>query len=81
MCVAVPLRLIQMDETRTIGKVDVGGGNLITINLMLLDHPKIGDYVLTHAGMAIEVMDESAAKETLELFHEMGFFNPIINGG
>ncbi|GHU88318.1 hypothetical protein FACS1894202_04170 [Clostridia bacterium] len=45
-------------------------GNEITVNVSLID-PKIGDYVLIHAGCALEVLSKDVALETLELFAEL----------
>ena len=41
------------------------------INLMLLDDVKIGDYVIVHAGSAIQKLDEVEAEKTLSLLREM----------
>jgi len=41
------------------------------INLMLLDDVKIGDYVIVHAGSAIQKLDEAEAEKTLSLLREM----------
>jgi hydrogenase expression/formation protein HypC len=37
-------------------------------NLSFLERPKVGDYVMVHAGFAIEKVDAKAAKETLKAF-------------
>jgi hydrogenase expression/formation protein HypC len=41
------------------------------INLRLLEGAQVGDYVLVHAGFAIEKIDEQEAKETLELMQQI----------
>ena len=41
-----------------------------TVALDLLPQAKVGDYVLVHAGYAIEVIDEAMAEETLEIIRE-----------
>jgi hydrogenase expression/formation protein HypC len=41
------------------------------INLRLLEDAQVGDYVLVHAGFAIEKIDEQEAKETLELMQQI----------
>lgn len=40
-------------------------------NLCLLDSPREGDFVLVHAGFAIEKLDESEARERIALFEEL----------
>jgi hydrogenase expression/formation protein HypC len=63
MCLAVPSRIIEINDT--IAKVDVDGVIRET-SIMLIDDAKIGDYVIVHAGFAINKIDEGAALETLE---------------
>ncbi len=41
------------------------------INISLLKNVKIGNYVIVHAGFAIEKLDQMRAKETLSLFRQM----------
>ena len=38
---------------------------------MLIEDPKIGDYVIVHAGFAIEKLDEQEAIERIEMFRQM----------
>jgi hydrogenase expression/formation protein HypC len=42
-------------------------------DLSLAPAAKAGDYVIVHAGFAIEVLDEEEARETLDLLDEVGF--------
>lgn len=62
MCLAVPSRIIEINDTRA--KVDVDGV-VREASIMLLDDVKIGDYVIVHAGFAINKVDEAAALQTL----------------
>jgi len=41
------------------------------VSLMLLPDANVGDYVLVHAGFAIQLIDEESAKQTLELLREL----------
>ncbi len=41
-------------------------------DLSLAPEARVGDYVIVHAGFAIEVLDEEDARETLELLDAMG---------
>ena len=56
------------DEQRAI--VDFSGVKR-EVGLSLLSDVNVGDYVIVHAGFAIQILDESAAKETLALLEEM----------
>ncbi len=47
------------------------GGTKREISVSLLKDIKIGDYVIVHAGFAIERLDEERAKETLDIFKEI----------
>ena len=67
MCLAVPAEIKSIDGTSA--KVDFGGV-LRTVNISLVD-AKIGEYVIVHAGYAIEVLDREEAERTLDLFREM----------
>ena len=67
MCVAIPGKVIEIDGT--IGKVDFQG-NIVNVSLGVVD-AVIGDYVLVHAGCAIEVMKQDQAEEILDLFREL----------
>jgi len=51
-------------------QVDFGEGVLRDVNVTLVD-AKVGEYVLVHAGYAIQKMDEKEAKETLSLWNEI----------
>lgn len=67
MCVAVPGKVIE--KKGAAGKVDFGG-NILDINLGLVD-AEVGDYVLVHAGCALEVLAEDKANELIRLFEEL----------
>ena len=68
MCLAVPMKLIEIRGDR--GVADVGGMRR-EVGLQLLDSPAPGDYVLVHAGFAIQKVDEAEAQKTLALFREL----------
>jgi hydrogenase expression/formation protein HypC len=68
MCLAIPAKIVSI--TKDTAKVDFGEGVLREINITLVD-AKIGDYVLVHAGYAIQVLDEAEAQETLQLWNEI----------
>ena len=70
MCLAIPGKIIEIDENKEHATIDYGDGTKRKANVTLVD-AKIGDYVLVHAGFAIEVLNEKEAQETLNLFREM----------
>lgn len=68
MCMAIPTRLIE--KRGDIGVVELDGIQR-EIGLQLLDEVELDDYVIVHAGFAIERLDEQAAQETLDIFRQM----------
>ena len=48
------------------------GGNRFSAGLQMLDNVEPGDYVLLHAGFAIQKISDQQARETLDLLREMG---------
>ena len=68
MCLAVPMKIITIEGFSA--TVEASGVSR-EINLRLLEDAKVGDYVLVHAGFAIEKIDEQEAKETLELMQQI----------
>ena len=68
MCLAIPAKVIEVQGD--IAKVDFGEGVLREVNVTLVD-VQIGEYVLVHAGYAIQVIDRKAAEETLQLWDEI----------
>ncbi len=65
MCLAIPSRIVEIDQFRAM--VDVYGARR-EINLMLLaDEVGIGDYVLVHAGFALQKVERESAREALKL--------------
>ena len=70
MCLAIPGKIIEINNNKEHAIVDYGGGTKRKANVTLVDI-KIGDYVLVHAGFAIEVLNKKEAEETLDLFREI----------
>ena len=69
MCIAWPMRLIDILPDKY-GIADLDGVSR-RISLRLLDAPEIGDYVLVHAGYAIEKVDPLKAEEQLHIMQEL----------
>lgn len=68
MCLAVPAKITE--RTDMMATVDICGVTR-QISLMLLPDARVGDFVLIHAGFAIEKVDEEEARRTLELLQEL----------
>ena len=69
MCLAIPAKVIEILDKEH-ANVDYGDGVKRKINISLID-AKLGDYVLVHAGFAIQVLSKEEAEETLRLFEQM----------
>lgn len=69
MCLAVPSKVISIDDNR-LAVVSVMGVER-TCSLRLTPDAQVGDYVLVHAGFAIQRVEEQDARETLRLLAEM----------
>ncbi|MCD6330613.1 MAG: HypC/HybG/HupF family hydrogenase formation chaperone [Thermoplasmata archaeon] len=67
MCLAVPAKVIEIKGNKA--RVDYGGV-IRDVDISLVD-VKPGDYVIVHAGFAIQVLNEKDAKETLKIFEEL----------
>lgn len=65
MCLAIPAKVIAFKENR-LATVDILGVTR-DISLDLTPQAGVGDFVLVHAGFAIEVVDEAYAQETIDL--------------
>lgn len=68
MCLAIPAKILEVEGN--IAKVDFGEGVAREINVMLVD-AKVDEYVLVHAGYAIEKLDKKAAQESLNTWREI----------
>ncbi|MBS7615334.1 HypC/HybG/HupF family hydrogenase formation chaperone [Candidatus Bathyarchaeota archaeon] len=68
MCLAIPAKVLETNGN--VAEVDFGNGVLRKVNVMLVE-AKAGDYVLVHAGYAIQVLDQKEAEETLRLWNEI----------
>jgi len=69
MCLAIPAKLIKKENEKD-ALVDFGDGTMRKVNVSLVEAEE-GQYVLVHAGFAIEVLEEKDAKETLRIWDEI----------
>ncbi len=68
MCLGIPVKVIK--KKGLAAEVEIEGVKR-QANLTLRPEAKVGDYVLLHAGFAIEILDTREAQERLKLLHEM----------
>jgi len=68
MCLAIPAKIVDVKNQKA--KVDFGNGVLRQVDITLVD-AGVGDYVLVHAGYAIQTLNEEEATETLRLWNEI----------
>lgn len=68
MCLAVPVKLISVEGVTGVASL---GGVKRTVGLHFVPEAEPGDYVLLHAGLAIQIVDEEEAKKTLAIFDEL----------
>ncbi len=71
MCLAIPAKIVSEPNEIQMAEVDILGVKR-HVSLMMAPTATLGDYVLVHAGFAIEVIDEEFAAETLEMLRSMG---------
>lgn len=65
MCIAVPGQIINIsDKEATVNIMDIEA----KVNIQLISEPKVGDYVLVHAGCAIEKLDQAYFNDLSDIF-------------
>ncbi|HAX17494.1 MAG TPA: HypC/HybG/HupF family hydrogenase formation chaperone [Actinobacteria bacterium] len=68
MCVAVPARIKEIKNNSALISYM---GLEREIDISLVPDAEIGDFVIVHAGFAIQIIDRNEAEKTLELFNEI----------
>ena len=68
MCLAIPLKLVEINGNTAIGEAM---GMRREIRVDFIEDPKVGDYVIVHAGFAIERLPEQQAMEDLDAWEEV----------
>jgi hydrogenase expression/formation protein HypC len=68
MCIAVPLEVVEIRGDIALARY---GNSTREVHLDLLEGVSAGDYVLVHAGFAIEKLNKEEAEKTLSLFREI----------
>jgi len=70
MCLAVPARIVELHYPDATISVD---GAMREIDVSLIEEPRLGDYVLVHAGFAIHKWDQSEVDELQAIRTAMNF--------
>jgi len=68
MCLGIPAKVLETGDGAAV--VELGGVRR-EISVMLVDDVAVGEWVIVHAGFAIEKLSEEAAEQTLALFREI----------
>lgn len=74
MCLGIPGRIVKINGKSAVAEIF---GTTREISIELLKEVHLDDYVLIHAGCAIQVIDDEEAKATLQLFNEL---RDVTNG-
>lgn len=69
MCLAVPMKVITLQADGR-GVADLDGARH-EVDLSLIDNPRVGEFIVVHAGFAIERLDANEAEARLRLFDEL----------
>ena len=68
MCLAVPLKLIELDGKNAVGEAM---GMKRRVRVDFIENPQLGEYVMVHAGFAIERLSEEQAMEDIQAWEEV----------
>jgi hydrogenase expression/formation protein HypC len=68
MCLSIPAKIVSIDGT--MAEVSAGGA-VFKAGLHMIDNAEVGDYILLHAGFAIQKISDEEAAETIKLLEEM----------
>ncbi len=81
MCLAIPGKIDSIENNPSqmrMGKVNMGG-ILKQVNLELVPEAKVNDYVLIHVGVALSIVDEEEAQNTLNFLRGTDDFNELFD--
>lgn len=68
MCLSIPARIVSIEGSMA----DVSaGGTIFKAGMQMIENPEVGDYILLHAGFAIQKISEEDAAETLKVLREI----------
>lgn len=73
MCLGIPMKIIEVNDNGT-GVVALEGTRY-DVDYSLIENPAVGDFVIVHAGFAIEKLDPAEADQRIEMFAELADLN------
>ena len=76
MCLALPARVLAIDNSTDIATVAIGEVKK-DVSLSLVEEVEVDDFVLIHVGYALNKIDQEEAEKTLQLFAEAGLMNEM----
>ncbi len=76
MCLALPAKIIAIDETADMAVVALGEVQK-EVSIALIEEAKINDFVLIHVGYALNKISPEEAERTLQLFAQAGLTEPL----
>ncbi len=68
MCLAVPARIVELQDEMATIEVD---GVRRSVSTLLVPDLQVGDYIITHAGFALQRVDEDQAQESIRLLRQL----------
>ncbi len=68
MCLSIPAQIVSINGD--MAEVSIGGA-VFKAGLHMVKNARVGDYILLHAGFAIQIISEQEALDTLALYREM----------
>jgi hydrogenase expression/formation protein HypC len=71
MCLAIPGKVVELDEAADMATVSVGNIRK-EVSTALVEDVALGDYLLIHVGYALNKISQEEAEKTLQLFEQMG---------
>lgn len=81
MCLAIPGKILAIEEAPDnifkVGKLSFGG-IMKKVSLNLVPEARVGDYVLVHVGVAISIVDEKEAVQTMDFLQGTGDLDELI---
>ena len=75
MCLAVPGRVLNIEDDQLRTATVSFGGVTKSVSLVLVPEAGVGDYVIVHVGFAISKLDEESARRTLETYADLAASN------
>ena len=70
MCLAVPLKIVELNTDKTSAVAERDGVRR-TVNVSFIREPRIGEYVIVHAGFAIERIAQKQAEDVMSSYREL----------